>query len=112
MRNTIALIIKGACMGVAEAIPGVSGGTIAFITGIYQELIETIKSITPANLKLLFSDFGAFWKAINGPFLSTLLSGMAVGIVFGVLVITHFLETEKEILWGFISSQQESRCEN
>ncbi len=101
MRNTIALIIKGACMGVAEAIPGVSGGTIAFITGIYQELIETIKSITPTNLKLLFSDFGAFWKAINGQFLTTLLSGMAVGIVFGVLVITHFLETEKEILWGF-----------
>ncbi len=101
MKSNIALIIKGACMGVAEAIPGVSGGTIAFITGIYQELIETIKSITPSNLKLIFSDFGAFWKAVNGNFLIKLLSGMFLGIVFGVLVITHFLETEKEILWGF-----------
>ena len=88
-------------MGVAEAIPGVSGGTIAFITGIYQELIETIKSITPSNLKLIFTDFRSFWASINGTFLMTLLIGMLGGIVFGVLVITHFLETEREILWGF-----------
>jgi len=66
-------------MGIAEAIPGVSGGTIAFITGIYQELIE----------------------AINGQFLLTLLIGMFGGLVFGILVISHLLETQKEILWGF-----------
>ena len=88
-------------MGVAEAIPGVSGGTIAFITGIYYELIETIKSITPDHLKLLFKDPKQFWKAINGNFLLILMIGMLVGIVFGILVITHFIDTEREILWGF-----------
>lgn len=96
-----ALALKGAFMGIAEAIPGVSGGTIAFITGIYQELIETIKSFTPENIKLLFKDFPAFWKAINGNFLITLLVGMATGLVFGVLVITHLLETQQELLWSF-----------
>jgi len=88
-------------MGIAEAIPGVSGGTIAFITGIYQELIETIKSITPANLRLILSDRKAFWQAINGQFLLTILIGMFGGLVFGILVISHLLETQKEILWGF-----------
>ena len=101
MKEKIALASKGAFMGIAEAIPGVSGGTIAFITGIYQELIETIKSITPANLKLLFSDPSAFWRAVNGNFLLTLLVGMFGGLVIGILVITHLLETQKEILWGF-----------
>ncbi len=101
MKDKIALASKGAFMGIAEAIPGVSGGTIAFITGIYQELIETIKSITPANLRLILSDRKAFWQAINGQFLLTLLVGMFGGLVLGILVISHLLETQKEILWGF-----------
>ncbi|MFT6808992.1 MAG: putative membrane protein [Saprospiraceae bacterium] len=96
----IGLILKGAAMGIAEAIPGVSGGTLAFITGIYEELLETIKGITPQNLKLIFSDRKAFWKAINGPFLIMLLVGMGGGLIFGVLVISHLLETQKEILWA------------
>ena len=101
MKDKIALASKGAFMGIAEAIPGVSGGTIAFITGIYQELIETIKSITPVNLSLILSDPKGFWQAINGKFLLTLLVGMFGGLVFGILVISHLLETQKEILWGF-----------
>jgi len=96
----IALILKGAAMGIAEAIPGVSGGTLAFITGIYEELLQTIKSITPANLKLVLTDRKAFWKAINGSFLLMLLIGMVGGIVVGVLVISHMLENSKEILWS------------
>jgi len=96
----IGLILKGAAMGIAEAIPGVSGGTLAFITGIYEELLETIKGITPQNLKLIFTDRKAFWKAVNGPFLLMLLIGMGGGLIFGVLVISHLLETQKEILWA------------
>ncbi len=88
-------------MGIAEAIPGVSGGTIAFITGIYQELIETIKSITPSNLSLLFKDIKVFWKTVNGSFLLFLLGGMAAGLLIGVVLITHLIETQKEPLWGF-----------
>ena len=70
-------------MGVAEIIPGVSGGTIAFITGIYEELIESIKSINSNGIKLLFSfQFKKFWSHINGPFLITLLIGMVFSILF------------------------------
>jgi putative membrane protein len=101
MKETIQLMIKGLFMGIAEAIPGVSGGTIAFITGIYQELIETIKSFTPSNLKKIFSNYKDFWISINGDFLLKLLIGMASGLIFGVLVITHLLDTQQELLWAF-----------
>ncbi len=97
----IGLALKGAAMGVAEAIPGVSGGTIAFITGIYQELLETIKGITPATLRLILTDRKAFWQAINGKFLLWLLLGMGAGLVTGILVISHLLENHQILLWGF-----------
>ncbi len=97
----VKLAAKGFFMGIAEAIPGVSGGTIAFITGIYQELIDTINSIKPNNIRLIKSDFGAFFKSVNGAFLITLLGGMVAGLLFGVLAITHLLETQKEMLWAF-----------
>ena len=49
------LMLKGIAMGAADVVPGVSGGTVAFIVGIYEELINSIKSINPTNLKLLLS---------------------------------------------------------
>ncbi len=49
------LVLKGMGMGAADVVPGVSGGTIAFIVGIYEELINSIKSINAENLRLLFS---------------------------------------------------------
>ena len=68
------LYLKGVFMGIAEIIPGVSGGTIAFITGIYEELIDSIKSINTKTLKILLSfKFSAFWREINGTFLITLI---------------------------------------
>jgi len=95
------LIWKGAAMGIAEAIPGVSGGTLAFITGIYEELLRTIRSITISNLRLILTDRKAFWAAINGPFLLFLFAGMALGLIFGVLVISHLLEHHQNVLWSF-----------
>ena len=66
------LYLKGVFMGIAEIIPGVSGGTIAFITGIYEELIDSIKSVNSRSLKLLLTlKFASFWRAINGSFLIT-----------------------------------------
>ena len=97
----IGLVLKGAAMGIAEAIPGVSGGTIAFITGIYQELLETIKGITPSKLGLIFKDRKAFWEAVNGKFLLWLLIGMGAGLVTGILVISHLLENHQILLWAF-----------
>ena len=74
MKFKIDLYLKGVFMGIAEIIPGVSGGTIAFITGIYEELINSIKSVDGNSIKLLLSlKFSLFWKQINGTFLLTLL---------------------------------------
>lgn len=75
------LMLKGIAMGAADVVPGVSGGTVAFIVGIYEELINSIKSINPTNLKLLFSlRIAEFWKAINANFLLALVSGIAISI--------------------------------
>jgi putative membrane protein len=96
------LALKGMAMGIAEVIPGVSGGTIAFITGIYEKLINTIKAFSPA-LILVFKKAGVkgVWTTINGNFLTTLLIGMAAGVVLGVFGVTHILETYPQLLWAF-----------
>lgn len=92
----------GAIMGIAEAIPGVSGGTIAFIFRIYQELLDTIKSFHPENLKyLLKGNLSEFYTQVNGRFLIFLLGGMALGLVIGVFGISYMLESQKEPLWAF-----------
>lgn len=97
-----ATIFKGMAMGIAEIIPGVSGGTIAFITGIYEDLLHSIKSFDLGLVQWIRK--GEFQKAaqhINLPFVINLGSGMAVGIVFGVFAITYLLEHYPEPLWGF-----------
>ena len=99
---SIALGLKGMAMGIAEVIPGVSGGTIAFITGIYETLLDSIKSFGP-NLIPVFRAEGVkgVWTEINGPFLVNLLAGMAVGLIGGVFVITKLLKLYPEFLWAF-----------
>jgi len=68
-------------MGVADVIPGVSGGTIAFVTGIYDELIGSIRSINLDLLrKLLKGEFSEFWKSLNGNFLMSVLAGIATSL--------------------------------
>ncbi len=89
-------------MGVAEIIPGVSGGTLAFITGIYKELIDSIKSVNLESLKLLFRfQFKNFWYQINGNFLSTLLIGMIVSILILSRFIAFLLDSHHFKIWGF-----------
>ena len=102
MLESIKLALKGAAMGVAEVIPGVSGGTIAFITGIYERLIESIKAVDGKFLKLLFSGkVKGAWDHIDGQFLLFLVGGMAIGIVAGVLGVSNLMENHPEELWGF-----------
>ncbi len=97
------LALKGAAMGMAEVIPGVSGGTIAFITGIYERLIHAIKTVLgPESIRALQrGGFSEFWRTIDGGFLFKLLAGMAVGLVIGVLAVTRLLETYPVLLWAF-----------
>ncbi len=76
-RNRILLFLKGMAMGAADSVPGVSGGTIALITNIYEELIDAIKAVGPGVLQTWHKEgFGAAWREINGSFLLTLLLGI------------------------------------
>lgn len=101
--KNISLILKGMAMGMAEVIPGVSGGTIAFITGIYEQLLESIKNVLGPEVWRSWRQEGiaAAWQKANGTFLVFLLAGMVLGIVVGVFGITYLLETYPEILWAF-----------
>lgn len=80
--KNIMVAVKGACMGAADVIPGVSGGTIAFIMGIYDEFVGSLASINGEALKLLFKGrFSAFWKHINGSFLLSLVAGIGISVI-------------------------------
>ena len=89
-------------MGAADVVPGVSGGTIAFISGIYQELIDTINKVD-------FSFFSSWknkgfkiaWNEINGSFLLALLLGIGLSILTLSKVITHLLATKPILVWSF-----------
>lgn len=100
--SSVLTALKGAAMGVAEAIPGVSGGTIAFISGIYERILNCIKAFTPA-LWTTFKKEGVsgVWKAIDGNFLVFLLGGMAVGLIGGVFGITYLMEHHPIPIWSF-----------
>ncbi len=94
--------IKGLLMGAANVIPGVSGGTIAFLTGIYEELIEAIKAINGKNLSLVFhGKLREAWKAVNGNFLLSLLIGLGVSIFSLAKVMLYLLENHPIQTWAF-----------
>ena len=95
LKDYALLMLKGVGMGAADVVPGVSGGTIAFIVGIYDELIDSIKSINGKSLKLFFTGkWGAFWKAINGNFLISIVAGIAVSVFSLAKVITCILPSQ------------------
>lgn len=94
--------LKGCAMGMADVVPGVSGGTIAFISGIYEELLGSIKSIDLEAIKLLFTGkFRALWKKINGNFLFSLIAGIGVAILTMARLMTYMLENHPIITWSF-----------
>lgn len=96
------LILKGMAMGAADVIPGVSGGTIAFITGIYEELINSIKSINLKAFKLLLSGkFSTFWRLINGTFLLSVLLGIAISIFSLAKGLKYLLDNFPIPVWAF-----------
>lgn len=78
----MALFLKGMAMGAADLVPGVSGGTIALVTGIYQELIQTINQFQISSLKLLFQGrWKEFWHTINGNFIVLLFGGIVSSVI-------------------------------
>lgn len=102
LKDYALLMLKGMGMGAADVVPGVSGGTIAFIVGIYDELINTIKSISLQSLKLLFTfKFKEFWKAVNGNFLFSLFAGIAISVFSLAKLITYLLVAHPILVWAF-----------
>lgn len=105
MRDTkyyAGLLVKGVGMGTSDIIPGVSGGTIAFITGIYEELISSIKSLNITALKLFFSfRLKEFWKHINGNFLLAVAAGIFIGIFSLSHLIEYLLLNHPVYIWSF-----------
>lgn len=98
----LGIYLRGLAMGAADVVPGVSGGTIAFITGIYNELIESIKNINIQALKQLKNNgFSAFWRHINGSFLLALGLGILTSIALFANLIHHLLESYPQYLWSF-----------
>lgn len=98
----IGIAAKGACMGAADVIPGVSGGTIAFIMGIYDQFVGSIASINAEAVKLLFSGkFKAFWKHINGNFLLALILGIGASIVCLAGLMQMLLSDYPIQTWAF-----------
>lgn len=96
------IFLKGIAMGTAEVIPGVSGGTIAFISGIYERLLNAIKGIDKCSLKSLFKgNIKEVWQALDGNFLATLAGGMLLGIIVGVFGVGYLLEHFPSPLWAF-----------
>jgi len=102
LKDYLMIGAKGIAMGAADVVPGVSGGTIAFISGIYEELLETISKVNLDALKVLMKDgIKAAWNHINGNFLAALLSGIAISIISLAKLITYLMEFHTIVLWSF-----------
>lgn len=101
-KDYILLYLKGMGMGGADVIPGVSGGTIAFITGIYSELLHSIKAIDFEAIRLLFTfKLRAFWKKVNGGFLFAVLAGLLTSLLSLARLMVYFLEHYPIRTWSF-----------
>jgi len=89
-------------MGAADAVPGVSGGTIAFISGIYEELINTISGVNLSLITTLRKEgFFTFWKQLNGNFILALLSGIIISFVSFMRLAKYLLENHPILIWSF-----------
>lgn len=101
-KKAIQVALRGIAMGVAEVVPGVSGGTIAFITGIYEELLLSIRAVHPRLISVFRREgLAAVWQQLHGPFLLALLIGMAGGIVVGVFGISWLIAHYPKGVWSF-----------
>jgi len=102
IKDFVIIGLKGMAMGAADVVPGVSGGTIAFISGIYEELLNSISAVNLGLLKTLKSEgLKAAWKQVNGAFLLSLFVGVLVSVFSLAKAIKWLLENETVLLWSF-----------
>jgi len=89
-------------MGAADAVPGVSGGTIALLLGIYEELIDTIGNINISLLKdLKKNGVFSFWKKLNGNFLLSLIIGIGISLITFIQITAHLFDKYPILIWSF-----------
>lgn len=98
----IGIWVRGLAMGVADAVPGVSGGTVAFLTGIYDRWLAVLTSIRPSLWSVWRSGgFKGLWQALDGPFVAPLVLGILMAVVTLAHWIDGWLTTTPERVWGF-----------
>lgn len=98
----IILALKGMAMGAADVVPGVSGGTIAFISGIYEELITSLNNINFSVLKAWKQKgLKVAWRQLNGNFLLAVFLGIGISVVSLAKLISWLLENEPILVWSF-----------
>ncbi|MDO4763903.1 MAG: DUF368 domain-containing protein [Flavobacteriaceae bacterium] len=102
LKDYFLISLKGMAMGAADVVPGVSGGTIAFISGIYQELIESINKVNLEAFKILRTEgVKSAWKYVNGNFFLALFLGIGISILSLAKGIKYLLETQPIGVWSF-----------
>ena len=102
LKDYLMVGVKGACMGAADVIPGVSGGTIAFITGIYDEFVGSIARVDAEAVRLLLKGkIRDFWKHINGWFLLSVVAGIGVSVVSLAGLMQMLLSDYPVQTWAF-----------
>lgn len=100
--TSLGVFLRGVMMGAADIVPGVSGGTVAFITGIYDTLLASIRAFDLVFLRrLLQLDIRGAWRHVNGGFLLALLLGIATSVLSLARLISWLLETYPVPLWAF-----------
>ena len=101
-RKYFSTFLKGMAMGAADVVPGVSGGTIAFVSGIYQELLDSISKLHVKAFSVLKNQgLSSFWSYINGSFLASLFAGIVCSVISLAKGISWLLEEQPILLWSF-----------
>ena len=96
------IFLKGMAMGAADVVPGVSGGTIALIAGVYERLLAALGACTPNKLVWLARGrVKETWRAVDGTFLAALLGGILTSIASVASLISYLLEAHPELIWSF-----------
>jgi len=104
IKDYLVVLLKGMCMGAADVVPGVSGGTIAFISGIYDEWLDSLKRCNPATLLMLKNEgIAATWRYINGNFLVALFAGILISLKTLASVVLFALDAYPILVWAFFT---------
>lgn len=102
LKDYALISLKGMGMGAADIVPGVSGGTIALIAGIYEEFVDTLKSFNISAIKALKDNgLSGLWSHINGNFLVALVLGIGISLISMVKVIKFLLAVHPVLIWSF-----------